>query len=78
MSRFIDIHSLGAYNDKELKTFQESPKDEHGVKVLNILYNRAAGISFCFLEAPNREAVEKHQEKYGVKCIWITKVEVTA
>jgi hypothetical protein len=45
---------------------------------LNIFYNRAAGISFCFLEAPNREAVEKHHEKYGVKCTWITEVEITA
>jgi hypothetical protein len=45
---------------------------------LNILYNRAAGISFCLLEAPSREAVEKHHEKYGVKCTWTTEVEATA
>ena len=61
-----------------MKTFQESPIDEHGVKVLNILYNRAAGISFCFLEAPNREAVEKHHEKVNLKCNWKTEVEATA
>lgn len=77
-SKFIDVHSLGAYTDEELKKFQESPIDEDGVKVLNILYNRATGISFCFLEALDREAVEKHHEKYGVKCNWITEVEVTA
>lgn len=76
-SKFIDVHSLGNYTDDELKKFQESPIDEHGVKILNILYNRAAGISFCFLEAPDREAVEKHHEKYVVNCNWITEVEVT-
>jgi hypothetical protein len=52
--------------------------DEYGVKILNIIYNRADGISFCLLEAPTKEAVEKHHEKYGVKCDWITEVEVTA
>lgn len=38
-SRFIDVHSLGAYSDEEQKKFQESPMDEYGVKVLNIFYN---------------------------------------
>jgi len=66
-SKFIDIHSLGRYSDNELKGFQELPIDEYGVRVLNIFYNRAAGITFCYLEAPDRDAVEKHHEKYGVK-----------
>jgi Protein of unknown function (DUF4242) len=77
-SKFIDIHSLGRYSDKELKGFQELPIDEYGVRVLNIFYNRAAGITFCYLEAPTKEAVEKHHEKYGVKCNWITEIEATA
>jgi hypothetical protein len=42
------------------------------------MYNRAVGICFYFLEAPNRKAVEKHHEKYGVKCDWITEVQTTA
>jgi hypothetical protein len=32
----------------------------------------------CLFEAPSREAVEKHHEKYGIKCTWITEVEATA
>jgi Protein of unknown function (DUF4242) len=77
-SRFIDVHHIGKYTDEELKKFQELPADEYGVKILNIMYNRAVGISFYFLEAPNRKAVEKHHEKYGVKCNWITEVQTTA
>jgi Protein of unknown function (DUF4242) len=69
---------LGAYSDEDLKRFQESPIDEYGVKVLNIFYNRAVGLSFCLLEAPNRQAVEKHHEKYGILCNWITEVQSTA
>jgi hypothetical protein len=49
-SRFIDVHSLGAYTDKELKKFQESSMDEYGVRIVNIFYNRAAAISFVFLK----------------------------
>jgi hypothetical protein len=77
-SKFIDVHHLGSYTDEELKKYQESPPDEYSVKTLNILYNRATGICFCFLEAPTRIAIEKHHEKYGVKCDWITEVQTTA
>jgi len=35
-------------------------------------------ISFCFIDAPNREAVEKHHEKYNLTCDWITEVNTTA
>jgi hypothetical protein len=77
-SKFIDVHYLRKYTDEELKKFQDLPVDEYGVKTLNIMYNRAVGICFCFLEAPTRIAVEKHHEKYGVKCDWITEVQTTA
>jgi hypothetical protein len=77
-SKFVDVHYLGKYTDEELKKFQDLPVDEYGVKILNIMYNRAVGISFCILEAPSKEAVEKHHEKYGVKCNWITEVQTTA
>jgi hypothetical protein len=77
-SKFVDVHHLGKYTDKELKRFQDLPVDEYGVRILNILYNRAVGICFYFLEAPSSKAVEKHHEKYGVKCNWITEVRTTA
>jgi hypothetical protein len=76
-SRFIDVHSLGACSDDDLKKFQESPIDEYGVKVLNLFYNREVGLSFFLLEAPNRQAVEKNHEKYGVLCNRVTEVQAT-
>jgi hypothetical protein len=42
------------------------------------MYNREVGVSFYFIEAPDRRAVEKHHKKYGVKCDWITEVQTTA
>ena len=77
-SKFIDFHHLGTYTHEDLKRFQDSPTDELGVRVLNILYNKLDGVCFCFLEAPTKKAVEEHHEKYGVKCDWITEVQTTA
>ena len=77
-SRFVDVHYLGKYTDEELKKYQELSVDEYDVRVLNILYNRAVGICFRFLEAPSSKAIEKHHEKGGVKCNWITEVRTTA
>jgi len=45
---------------------------------LNIFYNMETDISFCFIDAPNREAVEKHHKKYNLTCDWITEVNTTA
>jgi len=52
-----------------LKKLQNSPLDEFNVKHLNILYNPEADKCFCLLEAPTKEAVEKHHEKIGIKCV---------
>ena len=77
MPKFLDVHPIGKYTDDELKKFQELPRDELGVKVINIFYNKEIGISFCLLDGPSREAIEKHHEKYDVKCEWITEVQTT-
>jgi uncharacterized protein DUF4242 len=78
MPKFLDIHALGNYSEDELKKAKQLPPDEFGVKVLNIFYNMKTDISFCLIDAPNREAVEKHHEKYNLKCDWITEVNTTA
>ena len=76
LSKFLDVHSLEGIRDEDaLRKLQQSPIDEFGVKHINILFNRQANICFCILEAPNREAVEMHHEKYTIKCNWITEVE---
>lgn len=56
---------------------QNAPRDELGVKVVNILYNLEVGSIYCILDAPNQEAVEKHHEKIGVKCDMIMEVKTT-
>jgi hypothetical protein len=78
MPKFLDIHALGNYSEDELKKAKQLPPDEFGVKVLNIFYNMKTDISFCLIDAPNREAVEKHHEKYNLTCDWITEVNTTA
>jgi len=78
MPKFLDVHSFHSLGEEAVKELQQSPADEFGVKHLNILYNRASDLCFCYLEAPNREAVEKHHEKVNLKCNWITEVQATA
>ena len=76
MPKFLDVHSLELIRDEyTLRKLQQSPIDEFRVKHIMILFNKQANICFCFLEAPDREAVEKHHEKYNIKCNWITEVE---
>jgi hypothetical protein len=78
MAKFLDVHSFHSLGESAVKELQLSPPDEFGVKHLNILYNKANDLCFCYLEAPNRESVEKHHEKANLKCNWITEVETTA
>jgi Protein of unknown function (DUF4242) len=75
---FLDVHSLGKFNEETLKKLQMSPLDEFGVKHINILYNPAAELCFCIVDAPDTDAVEKHHAKLRVKCNWITQVKSIA
>jgi hypothetical protein len=78
LPKFLDVHSCSNITEESLKELQVAPPDEFGVKQLNVLYNKVYDLCFCFLEAPNREAVEKHHEKYNLKCQWITEVQTIA
>jgi hypothetical protein len=79
MPRFLDSHSIPSrLTDETLKELQNAPVDEFGVKHVNIMYNRAENKGFCLLDAPNKEAVEKHHAKGGMKCDWIIEVKTTA
>ena len=78
MPLFLDVHSLGIFSEDTLKKLQESSRDEFGVKHINILYNPAADLWFCIVDAPDRDAVEKYHAKLGVKCNWITQVKSIA
>jgi len=57
---------------------QKSPPDEFGVRHINMLYNYEVNIMYSILEAPSKEAVEKHHSKPGYKYDWITEIRITA
>ena len=78
LPRFLDVHPFHSLGVSKVKELQRSPPDEFGVTHLNILYNKATDLCFCYLEAPSRKAIEKHHEKVDLKCDWITEVESTA
>ena len=76
--KFLDSHPMQGVAPETLKKLQNSSKDEFGVTHLNIIYNEDEDRMYCFLEAPNKEAVEKHHQKLGYKCDFIMKVDDTA
>ena len=78
MPAFLDFHSMGRYNEDDLKKSQKEPRNELGLKVLNTFYDLDPGMMFCLVDAPDRYAVERHHSKYGMKCDWITPVKMTA
>ncbi len=78
MPTFLDSHDLKAADEETLRKLQNSPRDEFGVTHINILYNKEEDKAFCLLDAPSKEAVEKHHDKLGYKCDWIVEVKTTA
>ena len=78
MFRFNRLLSI---DEETLRKTQNAPKDEFGVIHDNMLYNKDKDKFFCLLDAPSKEAVEKHHEKHekhGFKCGWITEVRTTS
>ena len=69
---------MGRYTEDDLKKSRNEPRDEFGVKALNIFYDIESGMMFCLVDAPDRFAVENHHAKFGIKCEWITPVKMTS
>ncbi len=78
MPKFIDSHPLKGTNPETLKKLQNAPKDEFGVTHLNLIFSEEEDRCYCFLEAPTKEAVEKHHHKMGFECDYILEVNSTA
>jgi Protein of unknown function (DUF4242) len=72
---FLDVHKV-PFSEKHLKELNDSPRDEFGVTHVNLLYNKDVNVCFCLLDAPDKVAVEKHHDKAGIKCEWITEVSM--
>ena len=78
MTKFLDSHPMKGFDKETLEKAQKSPRDEYGVSHANILYNEKENKLFCLLDAPDKDAVDKHHLKLGIKCDWITEVDTTA
>ncbi|MGA7369791.1 MAG: nickel-binding protein [Nitrososphaeraceae archaeon] len=78
MARFLDTHKIGSMTEEQLRKPQELGPDEFGVVVVNILYNYEADVMYCILDAPNKEAIEKHHTKLGYTCDSIMEIKTTA
>lgn len=57
--------SLKGLDEESLRKLQNAPVDE-------------VDRFYCLPEAPNKQAVEDHHGKYGLKCEWITEVKTAA
>jgi hypothetical protein len=77
MPKFIDAHKMNPLTEQQLKQAQNAPKDEFGVTHENIIYSETENKLFCVLNAPNKEAVEKHHRKIGIKPDYIHEVKTT-
>ena len=77
MPKFLDSHHMKGVDENTLRNAQNSPKDEFGVTHENIMYNEKEDKLFCLLDAPSKEAVEKHHKNLGIQCEWITEVKTT-
>ncbi|MDX1371030.1 MAG: DUF4242 domain-containing protein [Nitrososphaeraceae archaeon] len=75
MPKFLDSHVKIHVDETILKTAMDQPVDEFGVKAERFFYNIEAGVIFCILDAPNKQAVVKHHEKYKVKCEMIYEIK---
>jgi hypothetical protein len=78
VARFLDVHPTGGVNEEMLKKMQNELPDEFGVITENIMYNFEDNKVFCLIEAPDKNAVENHHAKYGIKCEWIVEVKTTS
>ncbi|WOH36705.1 DUF4242 domain-containing protein [Thalassotalea fonticola] len=77
MPKFIDSHPMEPFTADELKSLQNAPPDEFGVTHHDILFSSEDNKIYCVLDAPNKEAIEKHHAKAGIKCDCIHEVEST-
>jgi hypothetical protein len=77
MPKFIDTHEMGPLTPEKLRKLQHAPKDEFGITHHDILYARDGSKVYCVLDAPNRDAVQRHHDKAGLHTEWIEEVEST-
>ena len=77
MAKYIDQHPMRPSTPEQFQELQNAPRDEFGVKHDNIIFSEKDNKVWCILDAPNREAIEKHHAKAKVKTDWIYEVKST-
>jgi hypothetical protein len=77
MPKFIDTHEMDPITAQQLREAQNAPPDEFGVTHHDILFSEEDNKVWCVLNAPSREAVEKHHAKVGITCEAIHEVTST-
>ena len=78
MAKFLDSHPMKGARKEALEKLQNEPRDEFGVKHIDIIFSEDNDRMYCFLDAPNKEAIIKHHEKFGYKCDFIMEVNSTS
>ena len=77
MPRFIDQHAMKPLKAEQLKALQNAKPDEFGVTHHEIIFSEKDNKVWCILDAPNKEAVEKHHKNAGVKIDFVFEVQTT-
>ncbi len=77
MPKYIDQHPMKPFKPEQLQELQNAPADEFGVTHQEIIFSEKDNKTWCILDAPNREAVEKHHAKAKVKTDWIYEIKST-
>ena len=76
MPRFLDVHPMKGLDEGLLRKLQNTP-DEFQTILLNVMYNHEVDQCYCLIDAPTMDAVQKHHDKFGIKCDWIMEVKTT-
>lgn len=77
MPRYIDQHPMTPLKAEELRELQKAGPDEFGVTHHEIIFSEKENKIWCVLDAPNKEAVEKHHKNAKIKTDFIFEVETT-
>lgn len=75
MTKYIDQHPMKPFSAEVLRETQRAPADEFGVTHHDIIFSEKDNKIWCVLNAPDKEAVEKHHAKIGIDCDWIHEVK---
>jgi len=74
MPKFLDAHTM-EIEEKSLRQLVDAPRNDLGVKFINVFYNKADKKAHCMIDAPSRDAVLKFHGMMGLVCEWLMEVE---